>query len=109
MNWSIDFAPLIPMPLFWGLIVLAAVLIGLLFLRRTRGASLRSLAVIAMLLALANPTLREEERDYLPTSPSLSSTKAPAKPLQDVQSKPPPSAPNSKLVSAGSIISTSNG
>lgn len=65
MNWSIDFAPLIPMPLFWGLIVLAAVLIGLLFLRRTRGASLRSLAVIAMLLALANPTLREEERDYL--------------------------------------------
>ena len=65
MNWSIDFAPLIPMPLFWGLIVLAAVLSGLLFLRRTRGASLRSIAVIAMLLALANPTLREEERDYL--------------------------------------------
>ena len=65
MNWSIDFAPLIPMPLFWVLLALAALLIGLLLFRRTRGASLRSLAVIALLLALANPTLREEERDYL--------------------------------------------
>ena len=65
MNWSIDFAPLIPMPLFWVLLALAALLIGLLLFRRTRGASLRSLAVIAVLLALANPTLREEERDYL--------------------------------------------
>jgi len=65
MNWSIDFAPLIPEPLFWTVAILAALLVGLMFLRGTRGATLRALAVAAMLLALANPTLREEERDYL--------------------------------------------
>ncbi|MBU2582497.1 MAG: hypothetical protein KJ622_12340 [Alphaproteobacteria bacterium] len=65
MNWSIDFAPLIPEPLFWTVTVLAALLIALMFLRGTRGASMRALAVLALLLALANPTLREEERDYL--------------------------------------------
>lgn len=65
MNWSIDFAPLIPGPLFWAVGVLGALLVGLMFLRGTRGASMRALAVVAMLLALANPTLREEERDYL--------------------------------------------
>ncbi len=65
MNWSIDFAPLIPEPLFWAAAVVAGLLIALMFLRRTRGAPLRMLAVAAMFLALANPTLREEERDYL--------------------------------------------
>lgn len=65
MNWSIDFAPLVPTPLLWAAAALAVVLIGLMFLRRTRGAPLRALAVAAMLLALLNPTLREEERDYL--------------------------------------------
>ncbi len=65
MNWSIDFAPLIPTPLLWAAAAIAIVLIGIMFLRRTRGAPLRALAVGAMLLALLNPTLREEERDYL--------------------------------------------
>ncbi len=65
MNWSIDFAPLIPEPLFWTVAAIAALLVGLMFLRGTRGSTMRALAVAAMLLALANPTLREEERDYL--------------------------------------------
>ena len=37
----------------------------LLLLRRTRGALLRALSLAALLLALANPTLRQEERESL--------------------------------------------
>ena len=65
MNWSIDISPIIPGPLFWGVIFVAAVLIGLLLLRRTRGAALRALSLAALIGALANPTLRQEERESL--------------------------------------------
>ena len=65
MNWSIDFAPMLPGPFLWLLALLAAALIGLLFFRRTRGALLRLAALGALLLALLNPTLREEERESL--------------------------------------------
>jgi hypothetical protein len=65
MNWSIDFAPMLPAPYFWAAGALAAVLVGYLLYRRSRGAFLRALAVAAVLLALANPTLREEQRESL--------------------------------------------
>ncbi len=65
MNWSIDFSPLLPGPILWVLVVVALALIGLLFLRRTRGAWLRLAALGALLAALFNPTLREEEREKL--------------------------------------------
>ena len=64
-NWSIDFAPLLPVPLYWGAVVLALILVVVLFLRRTRGAAFRALALAAMMAALANPTLREEQRENL--------------------------------------------
>ena len=38
---------------------------ALLLLRRSRGALLRALSLAALLLALANPTLRQEERESL--------------------------------------------
>ena len=65
MSWSIDFAPLIPGPWLWIAAAIAAVLCLLLFLRRSRGAALRLLALAALLAALANPTLRQEERERL--------------------------------------------
>src|SRR5262245_43050514 len=65
MKWSVDFAPLIPVPLFWTAVVLATLLVALLILRRSRGAAFRAAAVLALLAALANPTLREEERENL--------------------------------------------
>ncbi len=65
MNWSIDFSPMLPGPFLWFLALLAAALLGLLFFRRTRGALLRLAALGALLLALLNPTLREEERESL--------------------------------------------
>jgi hypothetical protein len=65
MNWSIDIQPIIPAPVFWAAIVVAALLVALLVFRRMRGAGLRALSLAALLAALANPTLRQEERESL--------------------------------------------
>ena len=65
MSWSIDFAPVLPAPLFWGAVAIAIVLVGYLLVRRSRGAVLRALALAALIAALANPTLREEQRESL--------------------------------------------
>ncbi len=65
MNWSVDFAPLLPGPFFWVAAAIALVLIGLLLWRRARGAALRAAALAALIGALANPTLRQEERETL--------------------------------------------
>jgi hypothetical protein len=65
MNWSIDFAPLIPEPWLWAAAVIAALLCALLIARRSRGAVFRGLALAAVIAALANPTLRQEDRERL--------------------------------------------
>ena len=65
MNWSVDFAPMLPGPFLWVAAIVGAVLVTLLLLRRSRGALLRALALAALLLAMLNPTLREEERESL--------------------------------------------
>jgi hypothetical protein len=64
-SWSIDFSPMVPGPVFWAGVALAAVLVALLLVRRSRGALLRALSLAALLFALANPTLRQEERESL--------------------------------------------
>src|SRR5215510_15002439 len=64
-SWSIDFSPMLPGPYFWAALVLAAALALILLLRRNRGALLRALSLAALLAALANPTLRQEERESL--------------------------------------------
>ena len=65
MSWKIDIAPMIPGLWFWAAIAVAAVLIAALLARRTRGATLRALSLAALIAALANPTLRQEERESL--------------------------------------------
>ena len=64
-SWSIDFSPMVPAPVFWAGAALAVVLVVLLLVRRSRGALLRALSLAALLLALSNPTLRQEERESL--------------------------------------------
>ena len=64
-NWSIDFSPMVPAPLLWAGAALAAVLVAMLLFRRNRGAVLRALSLAALLFALSNPTLRQEERESL--------------------------------------------
>jgi len=63
--FSIDWAPLIPWSAFFALAAAAVVVVGFAVWRRARGAWWRALAVAAMLLALANPALVEEQRDPL--------------------------------------------
>ncbi|MGI9403885.1 MAG: hypothetical protein ACR2OF_05175, partial [Hyphomicrobium sp.] len=65
MNWSIDFAPVLPAPVFWVAGAIAIALAGYLLLRGSRGALLRAAALAALIAALANPTLRQEERESL--------------------------------------------
>ncbi len=65
MSWSIEFAPLVPLPLIWAAAVLALLLVAVLLFRRSRGALWRGAALAALLAALLNPTLREEERESL--------------------------------------------
>ena len=64
-SWSIDFSPMIPGPVFWAAAAVALALVVFLLVRRSRGALLRALSLAALLLALANPTLRQEERESL--------------------------------------------
>ena len=64
-NWSIDFAPLLPGPFFWIAGLAGVLLVALLLWRKSRGALLRALAITALVATLANPTLREEERESL--------------------------------------------
>ena len=92
-NWSIDFAPMLPLPVYIAAIAAAAVLVAILLWRRSRGALLRALALAALILALANPTLRQEERENLgniaivvldeSTSQTLSSRPEQAKAIRD--------------------------
>ena len=65
MTWTIDFSPLVPGPLFWAAALLALILVGLLIVQRSRGAMLRALSLSTLLLALANPSLRQDERETL--------------------------------------------
>ena len=65
MNWSIDFSPMLPWPFIWAAAAVAVLLTGLLIWRRSRGTALRAMALAALIIALANPTLRQEERENL--------------------------------------------
>jgi len=65
MNWSIDFAPMVPVPLLWVAGLIATALVIVLVVRRARGAALRAAALVALIAALCNPTLREEKREGL--------------------------------------------
>ena len=65
MSWSVEFIPFVPWPVFWGLVALGVVLLALLFWRSRRGAVLRALSFAFLLLAVANPHLKQEDREPL--------------------------------------------
>ena len=65
MNWSITFIPFLSWPVLWTLTGIGAVLLFLLFWRGSRGAGLRFLVFAALMLALANPHLKREDREPL--------------------------------------------
>ena len=67
MNWSLTFAPLLPLWLVAVLGVAGLAAIAPLLLRRTRGALLRLAALAALVFALLGPVLLDEQRQALPT------------------------------------------
>jgi len=65
MSWSVEFLPFVPWSVLWALAAVGAVLLALLFWRSRRGAILRLLSYALLLLALANPQLKQEDREPL--------------------------------------------
>ncbi|MEO0617644.1 MAG: hypothetical protein AAFZ01_00005, partial [Pseudomonadota bacterium] len=65
MNWSVIFAPYLPWPALIALGLLALAIVGLFAWQRRAGTVLRLVGLAAVLGALANPTLKQEERQFL--------------------------------------------
>jgi hypothetical protein len=65
MSRTVIFDPLVPLPLIWALAALALVLLAFAIWRGLRGWPLRGLAMLAVGLALVNPSLQEENRKPL--------------------------------------------
>ncbi len=65
MSWSVEFLPFVPWPVLWALTAAGIVLLGLLFWRARRGAILRALSFALLMLAIANPHLKREDREPL--------------------------------------------
>jgi hypothetical protein len=65
MSWSVEFLPFVPWPVLGGLGAAGAVLLLALFWRSRRGALLRFLSFALLLLAIANPHLKQEDREPL--------------------------------------------
>jgi hypothetical protein len=83
LNWSITFAPLIPLPILVGLAVLALALVILMIFRRSRGALLRGAALAALIAALFNPILKEEQRESLANVAIVVLDESPSQKLAD--------------------------
>lgn len=62
MTGSIVFDPLVVWPVLWGLSAFAAIFLALALWRGLAGWWLRGLTALAILAALANPSLQEEDR-----------------------------------------------
>ncbi len=65
MNLGIAFAPLVQAQILWAAIAAAAILALLLFVSRSRGAVIRTVALALIALALSNPSLTREDRQPL--------------------------------------------
>ncbi len=65
MGFGVAFTPLIPAYLLWAACGVALLLAVMLFVVRSRGAWVRSLALALMVLALANPSFTREDREPL--------------------------------------------
>lgn len=65
MSRTVIFDPLVPLPLIWALAAVAVVMMAFAIWRGLRGWPLRGLAMLAVGLALVNPSLQEENRKPL--------------------------------------------
>jgi hypothetical protein len=83
MNYGIAFTPLIPSPVLWTALAAIVVIAVLLLVGRPRGAWLRLLALLLLLLALANPSFTREEREPLSSVAAVVVDKSPSQSFGD--------------------------
>ncbi len=83
MNLGVAFAPLVGVPILWAAIGVAAISSLFLFVSRSRGAAIRTLALALVVLALANPSLTREDRDPLSSVAIVIVDKSPSQSFGD--------------------------
>ena len=83
MNLGVAFAPLVGAPILWAVIGVAVISSLLLFVSRSRGAAIRTLALALVVLALANPSLTREDRDPLSSVAIVLVDKSPSQSFGD--------------------------
>ncbi|MEO0913456.1 MAG: hypothetical protein AAFY59_10770, partial [Pseudomonadota bacterium] len=66
MFTSVEFAPVLPWPLLAALAAVAATFVVFALWRGLVGWWLRGLAALVLLVALSEPSLKQEERQFLP-------------------------------------------
>jgi hypothetical protein len=65
LNWTIEFLPLLPVPFLLGAAAVALIITLAMIWRGRRGTLLRITMLALLILALANPNLKQEEREQL--------------------------------------------
>jgi hypothetical protein len=85
MNFGIAFAPLVPAYVVWAGLAVALVVATLLLLARSRGAVIRTIALLLMVLALANPSFTREDREPLTSVAAVIVDKSPSQNFGDRQ------------------------
>src|SRR5262245_45608058 len=83
MNLGITFAPLVPAYVLWAAAALVVALAVLLFVVKSRGAGVRTLALALMVLALANPSFTREDREPLSSVLTVVVDKSPSQSFGD--------------------------
>ena len=83
MNLGVAFAPLIGTPILWAAAAAVVLFSLLLFVTRSRGAVIRTLALVLVVLALANPSLTREDRDPLSSVAAVIIDKSPSQEFGD--------------------------
>jgi len=83
VGFGIAFSPLVPNAVIFAAIAVAAVMALLLFVSRTRGAAIRTIALALLVAALANPSLTREDRDPLTSVAVVVVDKSPSQSFGD--------------------------
>jgi hypothetical protein len=83
LNIGVAFAPLVGTEILWTVIAAACLFALLLFVSRSRGAAVRTLALALIALALANPSFTREDRDPLSSVAVIVVDKSPSQNFGD--------------------------
>ena len=65
MGWNILFDPVLPWAVIAGLAAIGIILVGIMAYARSRGVLLRAASLALLVAALANPSVRNEQRQPL--------------------------------------------